>query len=201
MPDSSPSEDNSSALQFAIDGAQPDRLRATLSRLCNDSKDIARAAEAILLVPLDRSKARITPTAGVEDGNADRNDDDSDESESDQSPKDQLAAVEAKRKAVHKLQRQRSRYAMCRNCNEEFNIAQNDEGGCVYHPDKSKVDWDGDAWADHDEDCHGQIDTKEMRRDYPDGFIYPCCDQDGESEGCVTNRHIERVQKAIKKRR
>ncbi|KAL8883586.1 MAG: hypothetical protein Q9192_007091, partial [Flavoplaca navasiana] len=134
MPDSSPSEDNSSTLQFAIDGAQPDRLRDTLRRLCNNSKDIARAAEAILLVPLDRSKARKTPTAGVEDGDADKNDDDSDEPESDQSPKDQLAAAEAKRKAVHKLKRQRPRYAMCKNCNEEFNITQNDRGGCVYHP-------------------------------------------------------------------
>ncbi|KAL8975952.1 MAG: hypothetical protein Q9205_007950, partial [Flavoplaca limonia] len=88
MPAFSPSEDNSSALQFAIDGAQPDHLRDTLRRLCNNSKDIARAAEAILLVPLDRSKVRMTPTAGVEVGDADKNDDDSDESESDQSPKD-----------------------------------------------------------------------------------------------------------------
>lgn len=30
-----------------------------------------------------------------------------------------------------------------------------------------EVDVYGDFWADHDEDCHGEIDTEEMRKDYP----------------------------------
>lgn len=78
----------------------------------------------------------MTQTARVEDGGADENNDDSDESKSDPSPKDEVAAAEAKWKAVHKLKRQRPRYAICRNCNEEFDITQNDRGGCVYHPGK-----------------------------------------------------------------
>ena len=57
---------------------------------------------------------------------------------------------------------------------------------------------DDDAFADHDEDCHGPIDTPEMRDMYPECFIYTCCDQDGSSVGCKTGRHVE--SKAIYKR-
>ena len=30
---------------------------------------------------------------------------------------------------------------------------------------------DEDFWTDHDEDCHGEIDTEEMREEYPEGFV------------------------------
>ena len=57
IPSSSPPKDPSfRALHAAIDGAQPERLRKALRRLCGNSKDTARAAEAILLVPMDGSK-------------------------------------------------------------------------------------------------------------------------------------------------
>lgn len=59
-------------------------------------------------------------------------------------------------------------------------------------------DYDGDFWADHDE-CHGPIDTEESRSQYPEGFIYDCCEGDGYSEGCKTGRHVE--QDDVSKRR
>jgi hypothetical protein len=42
-----------------------------------------------------------------------------------------------------------------------------------------EVDFDSGFWADHDEDCHGSIDTDEMRKEFPDGFIWDCCDKHG----------------------
>lgn len=51
------------------------------------------------------------------------------------------------------------------------------------------VDDDGDFWADHDEDCHGTIDTDEMREEFPDGFQWDCCEENGESAGCQTGAH------------
>jgi len=51
------------------------------------------------------------------------------------------------------------------------------------------VDDEGDFWADHDEDCHGMIDTEEMRREFPEGFSYPCCGQDGTAAGCTRGMH------------
>jgi hypothetical protein len=50
-------------------------------------------------------------------------------------------------------------------------------------------DYDGDFWADHDERCHGTIDTDIMREDCPDGFIWDCCDKLGSEPGCRKGYH------------
>ena len=57
----------------------------------------------------------------------------------------------------------------------------------------------GDHWADHDEDCHGEIDTDENRKEYPEGFMWTCCDQTGDVEGCETGLH--QAQESRKRRR
>ncbi|KAL8656479.1 MAG: hypothetical protein Q9226_002652 [Calogaya cf. arnoldii] len=205
---SSPSDDDSSALQIAIDEAQSNRLRDTLRRLCRDSKDTARAAQAILLVPLDRSKPRTTRAAEEGDEDMGEKGEDTEESESDSSSKDEAAAAEAAEanwSTVHELKRHRPGYVTCMNCEEEFDITQNESGDCVYHPGadragrlmgcigESEVDRDASIWDDHDEDTHGEIDTEDMRNMHPEGFIYDCCDENGASKGCKTSRHIEKI--------
>lgn len=52
-----------------------------------------------------------------------------------------------------------------------------------------EVDDEGGFWADHDEDCHGKIDTDEMREEFPDGFRWDCCGQTGDAEGCHRGAH------------
>lgn len=54
-----------------------------------------------------------------------------------------------------------------------------------HHPGKLEVDRESDYWADHDEDCHGPIDTNENRREFPDGFRWSCCNKLGDEDGCV----------------
>jgi hypothetical protein len=44
-------------------------------------------------------------------------------------------------------------------------------------------DYEGDFWTDHDENCHGVIDTDDMREEYPEGFIWTCCEKSGDEEG------------------
>jgi hypothetical protein len=51
------------------------------------------------------------------------------------------------------------------------------------------VDYEGDYWADHDENCHGLIDTEEMREEYPQGFTWSCCDEAGDEPGCQRGHH------------
>jgi hypothetical protein len=58
------------------------------------------------------------------------------------------------------------------------------------------VDWDSDVWADHDENCHGPIDTQENQHNHPEGFIWTCCDKFGDEPGCRRGRH-----KSVKDRR
>jgi hypothetical protein len=35
----------------------------------------------------------------------------------------------------------------------------------------------------------GEIDTEEIRREFPDAFSYWCCDGNADSEGCRVGRH------------
>jgi hypothetical protein len=52
-----------------------------------------------------------------------------------------------------------------------------------------EVDYEGDFWADHDEDCHGEIDTEEMREEFPEGFFWTCCRRAGDEPGCKLGVH------------
>lgn len=51
-----------------------------------------------------------------------------------------------------------------------------------------QVDWDGDFWADHDEECHGRI--ADLEDEYPEGFKWSCCDELGNEEGCEVGKHV-----------
>eukprot|EP00746_Dinoflagellata_sp_MGD_P165909 gnl/MRDRNA2_/MRDRNA2_95459_c0_seq1.p1 gnl/MRDRNA2_/MRDRNA2_95459_c0~~gnl/MRDRNA2_/MRDRNA2_95459_c0_seq1.p1 ORF type:complete len:290 (+),score=54.34 gnl/MRDRNA2_/MRDRNA2_95459_c0_seq1:125-994(+) len=55
-----------------------------------------------------------------------------------------------------------------------------------HHPGKLEVDWQSEYWADHDEGCHGPIDTNANRQEFPDGFRWSCCDKLGDEDGCVS---------------
>ena len=126
------------ALQVAIDEAQPHRLRETLRRLCMDSRDTARAAQAILVVPVQRSRSKTNMAEEEEDEDQDEDkDDEPDESESDSSSKNEAAEAEAISNTLQGLKRMRPRYVRCRNCKEEFDITQNESGDCSYHPGES----------------------------------------------------------------
>ncbi|KAJ5217200.1 hypothetical protein N7468_010208 [Penicillium chermesinum] len=96
--------------------------------------------------------------------------------------------------------RLRTRYALCQNCNEEFDVSENTQQSCRFHPEESVPDYD-DFFADHDENCHGTIDCEETRKEYPEGFIYGCCDRNGEEEPCMTDWHREYVEYDSPKRR
>lgn len=50
-------------------------------------------------------------------------------------------------------------------------------------------DYDSHVWADHDERCHGTIDSDWCRKEYPDGFAWDCCDKIGTDEGCTRGKH------------
>lgn len=103
----------------------------------------------------------------------------------------------------------KSRSAICLQCDSAFILTKNGKRGCTFHNGKLFLccvtmngcayiikckgvlnpDYESDIWADHDEDCHGPIDTVEMRRDCPDGFVWSCCEKTGPEEGCTEGYH------------
>ncbi|KAI0181839.1 hypothetical protein GGR52DRAFT_526508 [Hypoxylon sp. FL1284] len=78
---------------------------------------------------------------------------------------------------------------ICTQCQEPFYDDENNAQACQFHDGNLEVDDEGDFWADHDENCHGVIDTEGMREDYPEGFIWDCCGEDGTTDGCARGYH------------
>ncbi|KAM0197493.1 hypothetical protein ACHAPI_004958 [Fusarium lateritium] len=79
---------------------------------------------------------------------------------------------------------------VCVQCDEAFFKNDNtDNTACFYHWGELEVDYDANIWADHDERCHGTIDSKDMREEHPEGFIWDCCEKPGNEIGCKLGRH------------
>ncbi|KAL8814953.1 MAG: hypothetical protein Q9223_005871 [Gallowayella weberi] len=132
-----PRSEQLAAVQIAIDTAQPERLRQALSKICAESAVAAQLAQDILLVPIRRS---ISPSAEQRDKNDDNETDESEsESVSDSGSKQEAFEAEAASNVALGLKRMRPRYAMCSNCEEEFDVTENQSGGCIYHPGKPVV--------------------------------------------------------------
>ncbi|KIX95381.1 uncharacterized protein Z520_08898 [Fonsecaea multimorphosa CBS 102226] len=148
------------ALNDAILSADPKRLKLTLLQMCAEEAVIRRLVRKVLLVP-----ARSTT---ADDNNK--------------------AAAPEPKTGVKRL---RKAYEMCSQCAEEYEVEENEmsRGLCVYHPGVKEVDDDADTWADHDDDCHGPPDAYIDDPSYQDGFVWSCCDGEGDAEGCERTRH------------
>lgn len=62
-----------------------------------------------------------------------------------------------------------------------------------------EIDYDDeDTWADWDENCHGIMDSKQSREEWPDGFIWDCCEARGSAPGCTKGHHYAIEGKRMK---
>ncbi|KAH7014231.1 uncharacterized protein B0I36DRAFT_369210 [Microdochium trichocladiopsis] len=89
---------------------------------------------------------------------------------------------------------------ICVKCGSAFDSDTNNTQACRSHPDgaTTEPDDEGDFWADHDEDCHGIIDSKELREEYPDGYLWTCCGETGSHPGCQIGPHKSRFDPVVK---
>ncbi|GME31588.1 uncharacterized protein LTHEOB_11795 [Neofusicoccum parvum] len=166
----------SPALHHAIQHAHLERLQTVLLALCNESPSARQTIEQHLLVPAEHDDDH--PAAGDEPNSA---------------PSQPDAAARPKR--------QRARYATCKACHQEFDVTKNAEGACRSHD--GALEPRDDDWPDHDEDCHGPIDTQENIDEHPERFEWDCCERPADGEGCVGGRHVvdEEFRPVTKKRK
>lgn len=52
-------------------------------------------------------------------------------------------------------------------------------------PDYQSFDWNDDVYR--------PFDTPENIKEYPEAFVYECCNEDATSEGCQLTRHVDKV--------
>lgn len=91
------------------------------------------------------------------------------------------------------------RWEICDSCGEKYDLEVNRESNeCKFHPGENKVD--KASFVDWDENCHGPMDTLANRRAYPEKFVWTCCEEDTESEGCVTQEHMPAVPRKRQRR-
>lgn len=53
------------------------------------------------------------------------------------------------------------------------------------------IDYDSDCWADHDERCHGRLETLVNDPTYVDGCMWDCCKEPIDEPGCTLSMHAE----------
>ncbi|KAM7183279.1 hypothetical protein V8F33_013695, partial [Rhypophila sp. PSN 637] len=78
--------------------------------------------------------------------------------------------------------------AVCVQCEEAFDTADNnDSTACQHHDGDLEYDEESNFWCDYyDGPSRYSEEAKEL---YPGGFIYSCCGKDGEQDGCKVGRH------------
>jgi hypothetical protein len=54
-----------------------------------------------------------------------------------------------------------------------------------HHSGELEINSESHTWDDWDEGCHGPMDSKTNRSEYPDGFVWNCCEKEGTyASGC-----------------
>ncbi|VUC29746.1 unnamed protein product [Clonostachys rosea] len=92
-----------------------------------------------------------------------------------------------KRKATDDL-------AVCVQCKSPFYKDDNQSKDC-----ESEIDWDSSAWVDNDATYYTDVNCDCGRKEYPEGFIWSCCDMTSkESAGCTRGCHESDPTKAFK---
>ena len=129
-------------LAAALENLNENKLRDIIALLATSNPGVEAALEAALFISADNTST-TTPDAP----SATRKRKASADEQLDSGRATQTRRVE--------------RYRVCRNCLGNFDSTTNSDTSCTYHPEYSEADYDGDFWADHDEDCHGN--QKQMR--------------------------------------
>jgi len=87
--------------------------------------------------------------------------------------------------------RKSSRHVVCGRCEEVFDAeAERQPKACQFHSGSLEADYE--MFEDHDEECHGAIDSREMQDEFPENYIWSCCDGTGDTEGCTMGMHVEK---------
>ncbi|KAK8024572.1 hypothetical protein PG993_012638 [Apiospora rasikravindrae] len=85
-----------------------------------------------------------------------------------------------------------SRYEPCQNCKKVFDVTQNTKKSCRYHDGELNID--EEVFPDDDDVQYRpdsiDVETDWRREEWPEGFIWDCCDQDCNNKGCIVERHV-----------
>ncbi|KAL3442969.1 hypothetical protein BJX65DRAFT_312271 [Aspergillus insuetus] len=198
--------DSPTPLDIAIDTVSESRLRNLFKSLCEMSSETRRLATERLLVDTSET-GKETGADGEKEDNRDGNGaEKKDVPQADSTP------------ATQNLKRPVSRYSTCENCETEFDVTTNSSQSCIYHPEDAEPTeemyediYEGDELFEIDSpemrrdfpdlpeepdqeleaDNIHEVDTPEMRKEFTHLFIFECCGGNlaENPDGCVSGWH------------
>lgn len=126
-------------LTRAIDIATLPRLQIVLKTLCATSPTVVKEVSKLLLAPESKSSIQYYPGEGSsgESGEEDEEDEESEETDGDEDKESEDSGGQDAHPVLAPStgnKRMRSRYVVCENCNEEFDVTENYQGDCIWHP-------------------------------------------------------------------
>ncbi|KAM3457011.1 hypothetical protein MY3296_001381 [Beauveria thailandica] len=79
--------------------------------------------------------------------------------------------------------------AICVQCNRAFSVLTRAGNSCRYHPGTRWADPSNEAWDDHYVNTDGPMETEENMEEWPDAFVWDCCQEPGSARGCKVGQH------------
>ncbi|KAF2276430.1 uncharacterized protein EI97DRAFT_458365 [Westerdykella ornata] len=153
--------DSRSLLDEAIECATITRLQRTIREMCDRSDEALQVAREALLV---------------------RNED---EQKKEDVAKDLGPSSTNKRKRASG--EMMKRYEICKQCKQEYDVTKNWPESCVWHRGLLFVDNEHETWVDWPDFM--DMYSEETQNEYPEGFIWDCCEKRGTEPGCQKSIH------------
>ncbi|KAJ5752918.1 hypothetical protein N7520_009835 [Penicillium odoratum] len=178
-------------LDFSIETASSTVLRVLLRSICETIPEAKTKVVQHLLVA--KNLVPVVPTKDPLSYHSDLDEDSESDTESN-SESDTESKPDTR--APAQLLGKRPRYSKCKNCEKEFDVLENSKKACRYHPACALADEDSRLFVDNDMFGPNEADLDpDMKKKYPDCFVYECCDATMEEnpDGCETAWHREAV--------
>ncbi|KAJ3564058.1 hypothetical protein NPX13_g7977 [Xylaria arbuscula] len=159
------------ALDRAIDNADEEILRTVLKSMSKGSEVCRQEIMARMLVSQKHEIIQLGDSSGDED-------------EKQQNKK---------RKTAEDIQT--SRYEKCENCEKTYDVTLNNDQACQIHAGELEMI---DDFFDEDEDPAVHLEcndpeTDSRRKDFPEAFIWQCCNEESDGKPCLLQKHKPRL--------
>ncbi|KAK4198049.1 hypothetical protein QBC40DRAFT_267086 [Triangularia verruculosa] len=78
---------------------------------------------------------------------------------------------------------------LCEKCECLYFEEDNEEGECWFHDGNCEPNDESSVWDDWEDWREGPVDDPKNRYEYPEGFLWDCCNKQADAEGCKNGKH------------
>ncbi|KAI5921847.1 hypothetical protein F4810DRAFT_676138 [Camillea tinctor] len=98
-----------------------------------------------------------------------------------------MTALKGDAAAVGQKRKRESPVKICIKCEDSFYEEDNGPKACLFHD--GDLEMDDTRWTWNDWPYCEVMDTPENREEYPNSYLWSCCEKRGTERGCTSGRH------------